>query len=643
MDAKDDFEDDEYLEALASIDTFDGTNFGALAFINTSVASDSSIISNNTTNAGDDGSTQMNAIRSLHQIQFMILCPRVYSSADAQDIVDADPNLQQIQDAEDGVPVKEGPNPESITFLSLQMYARHCFVPAVQAIESLEDEKIDERFIGEGFPAEQSNVVVTRTLSTEAISSTDGNRQKKKSRLLLEGLEDKLRELDLALGQCRRTTLGQIPQVVLHTHPIIMNAAARIPSSGKVDLDELALSPLLTDDTFLNQVQTGVGAWINQIRKVTGLPSTTTFPSRPSNDDDGDADDVYMDLEETNFWTNLDLALKQIRSELTKAEVLLTITILKAAKRFVATIALENNTGLDLAEAHVTDVCTFLRPYPAAVLIAARDFSKVSKALEGMFLHIPKVRHSKFYDMERCVRLIEASTFTLRRRLLFVLKAKSKNSKSHLITGMAFDDYKKDIYQPCLQIFERFDILFGDFTEFVVEQSRRRSATKLTPIDLVQGIRLYHKAVRERLDAIHYFRVQHEKLKNVITEVLLVEKESLSIQTSENGIDFSSESAINEVEDAPMAVFAAVDVIDLSQKGQAAFLAALDGYDRRVDIIEEKLAYLLREKLMICKVILYMLVNYPMTMLSDSLYYVMCNANRMPKICFKCLAALTFS
>jgi hypothetical protein len=583
--------EDDFVEALASTNTFDGTNFGALAFINSSVNLDSSAVN----------VTSVTALKYSHQIQCMILCPRVFwADDDSGDLEPLDPQLQATKDTDDRVTSKEGPNPESITFLSLQMYARHCFVPAVHAIESIEDEKNDGGFIGEGSSTETSIAIAS---NEKSISTDLGkiNREKKKSRLLLEGLEDKLRELDVALGQCRRTTLGQIPQVILRTHPVLTNAASRMPSSGKIDLDELGLSHLLSDDSFLNQVQTGVSTWINQIRKVTGLPTSTAFPSGTNNEED--ADDVYMDMEETTFWTNLDLALKHIKSELSKADVQLTIAILKAAKRFVATIALENNTGIDAAEAHVNDVCNFLRPYPVSALIAARDFNKISKVLENIFLHLPKVRQSRFYDLERCVRLLEASTSTFRRRMLFVLKAKGRKSKSHLITGMTFDEYDKEINHPCTQIFERFDSLFHEFTDFIIEQSRKRPGNKTAPIDLVQGIHLHHKILRERLQSLYYFRVQHQKLRSVVIEVLNAEKDSFSLRSGEGGIDFSAEVAIREVEEAPISVFSIIDVLDLSPKGQAAYLAALDGYDRRVDVIEEKLASVLREKLMMCKVL----------------------------------------
>jgi hypothetical protein len=164
----------------------------------------------------------------------------------------------------------------------------------------LEDEKREDSVITNTLSDNNNNILT--------VEGSNMHRQKKKSRLLLEGLEDKLRELDVALAQCRRTTLGQIPQVVLQADPMITNAAKLIPASGKIDLEELGMSSLLTDDTFLNQVQTGDGTWIHQIRKVTALPTTTVFPSMKTTEDGTETDDVYRDLEETTFWTNLDVA-----------------------------------------------------------------------------------------------------------------------------------------------------------------------------------------------------------------------------------------------------------------------------------------------------------------------------------------------
>ena len=50
------------------------------------------------------------------------------------------------------------------------------------------------------------------------------------------------------------------------------------------------------------------------------------------------------------------------------------------------------------------------------------------------------------------------------------------------------------------------------------------------------------------------------------------------------------------------ALFATLDVLDLGPLGEAAFTSALEGYGQEVDVIEEQLARLLRNKLSACQV-----------------------------------------
>ena len=100
---------------------------------------------------------------------------------------------------------------------------------------------------------------------------------------------------------------------------------------------------------------------------MTILPGTTSFPTiddEAALAEETDGDNSSPAMEELTFWTNLEQSLAHVKSELSKPQVLLTLHLLKHAKRFVATIALENNTGLDGAETHVNDVANFLRRCP---------------------------------------------------------------------------------------------------------------------------------------------------------------------------------------------------------------------------------------------------------------------------------------
>ena len=596
---------DGLASAHASTDVLDGKNMGAIAFINTAATAVASAAG--VSGGGEDGgesdaaaveaSQNQQAVRSSTQLQCMTLCPRIYEEESSKEEVEGTVGGKEQQERSgsgDEGAASSSNGPGSATFLSLQMYARHCFFPAVQAIEAMES--------GENGSAEEKDGDVSAAVTTSddaLVSTSRGQHSAKKKSRILEGLEDKIRELDVALGQCRRSALGQIPHVTLKAHPAIVAATANIPSSGKMDMTELGLAGRMDDDAFLNEVQAGVSAWIGQIRKVTVLPATTPFPSGDSEETEANAD-----LEEVSFWTELEVALKNIRGELSKPEVVLTLTMLKEAKRFLATIALENNTGLEAAEAHATDVANYLRSYPIEQLAASRDMIRVGEAMDSIFEHLPRIRQSRFYDLDRCARLLEASTLTLRQRMESILREKNKSNA--IVLTLSFEQYEKDVRFPTQDIFVRFEDSFDTFTDFLLEQGRRkRVASSMdpskTPAQVVKSIVLYHQLLRERLDVIHSFRVQHEKLRSVVTEVLTGDDDSSGsgsgAPSADDDASAAGATAIREVEEAPMAVFGGVDVLDLSSRGKAAFQTALERYDRKVDAVEEKLAKLLRDKL----------------------------------------------
>ena len=226
--------------ALASTDAPDGRNLGSLAFVNASLLT-----------PGGGGSAAGEEIRSPRQIQCMVLGPRVYPD-------ELLPDAAEGGEGDDEAKVADGPaDPGSATFLALQLYARHCFVPAVRAVEALEEEA-------------DSSSTATTTATSAGGEGTGAVAAKKSGLAALGGLEDRLRELDVALGQCRRGALGRIPVVRLAVHPDVMAASASL-EGGKLDVDGSGLGARVDDDSFLNEVQAGVSRWIAQIRKVRDL------------------------------------------------------------------------------------------------------------------------------------------------------------------------------------------------------------------------------------------------------------------------------------------------------------------------------------------------------------------------------------
>lgn len=380
----------------------------------------------------------------------------------------------------------------------------------------------------------------------------------------LDTLSAKIRELTLALQASSRS--ARLPQVNLSVDDRIQAAAAQMKGDTKIDWQALGLADCLEDDTYLNGLQAGVSQWIVQIRKVTILPKTTPFV-------DGNA------AEELAFWSQLQAELNSINQQLKEPAVTLQLSLLRETKRFVATLALENNTGIEQAGAITNDVVNFLQGYPLQQLQAAVDsFDKIVAAVRAIFDHFPKIRQSRYYSLERSVELFEATTGVLKDSLLAVLTEQFPN-----LLFMDYKEYERAVRYPCVDIFAQFNDRFSEWKDFILEQARRRKLTGMNRV--LEKITLRHTVVSDRLDQIHEFRSSQETLRSVVHTVLREEEPE----------------ALQQVESAPRQIFSMINVLDLSPNGNQALEAALEEYDLQMDAMEERLARLLRDKLTACR------------------------------------------
>ena len=376
-------------------------------------------------------------------------------------------------------------------------------------------------------------------------------------------LQDKIRQLDVALQQTSR--LARLPHVQLPIHSVIAKAIETAGDTGKLDLESLGLTSYVNDDDFLNTLQTGVSQWIVQIRTITVLPKTTPF--------------VETMAEEVAFWTQLQSELQNIQQQLKSPGVEVTLSLLREAKRFVATLALENNTGLEQAVAYTTDVANFIKPLPLQDLQAANDFDKIAAAMNAVFDHLPKIRQSRYYSLERSAQLVQAMTAVVRDSLLTVLEHQHSN-----FLFMDYKEYEEKVRFPVLDVFVQFDDRFDEWKDFFLEQGRRRKLTGLNKV--VEKLVLEHALLKDRLEQIHDFRSSQERLRQVVHTVLREEEPA----------------AIQQVEQAPRQIFGSLQVLDLSPGGSKALESALEEYDLQMDALEERLAKLLRDKLTECQV-----------------------------------------
>lgn len=420
------------------------------------------------------------------------------------------------------------PNSQVTILQTLQLYTRHLYLPAVKQ---------------------------QTTDSSSKASSV---------------LQDKIRELDVAIGQSQRS--ARLPQVTLQVDSLLDSVSSKVDNFNNLDWDSLGLGDKLSDDEFLNKLQSGVSQWITQIRKLTVLPKQTSFPMI--------AEETSADLEEIAFWSQLQTELQSVQSQLKGPGVQMTLAMLREAKRFVATLALENNTGLDQAIAYTQDVEHFLQPYPIVEFQAARDFDKISQTVNAIFDHLPKIRQSRYYSLERSSQLLEATTLTLRKTLVGILQDSYAN-----LLFMDYKEYENKVRFPVQDVFVQFDDRWDQFKDFFLDQARRRKVA--SPAKIIENLTLHHQELAARLDQIHEFRANHERLRDVVTQVLQDEE--------------TESSAIQTVESAPRQIFSSLNILDLSPGGQKALEMALEEYDMQMDAMEERLAKLLRDKLTACQ------------------------------------------
>ena len=226
-----------------------------------------------------------------------------------------------------------------------------------------------------------------------------------------------MRDLHSVVDHLKRA--ANVPAVTLVPHPEILTLLSSSvpsldptsPSDSPLDVNTFDASSILASDETLNSIQSTVNVWIKDITKLTSLTTTTPFPN--------DAN------EEITFWQALSSSLNLTSSTLnTSPSTQLTISVLKQAKRFVTTTALENNTDLPTALTYTSDVNSFLQNFPIKALLASVDLPSLSKATVQMFQHYPKVRNSKNYDLYRLAKLLESTTETLKDQIVTILKVR---------------------------------------------------------------------------------------------------------------------------------------------------------------------------------------------------------------------------
>ena len=355
----------------------------------------------------------------------------------------------------------------------------------------------------------------------------------------------KLAELEASLRQVQQDV--EIPQVVLRVHPAIEAAA----HDGAAGLDAIQPPSLLEDDAFINQLHADMNGWVRAVQTVTKLDRDPAAGTA---------------LQELRFWVALEGALEALEQQLHAPSVALTLDVLKHAKRFHATVSFLADTGLKDCLEKVRGYHVLLRDLPLDALLTASTLEALRDAQDGVLVLLAKKLRVSTYPVRRALSLVDAAGRDARETLLRLLRG----------TALMRLDSAAFAAQTAAaeQLMDAWDELTKELV-YVARDLMRKRADRLMPIKASAP----YTALRTRLAYLQRLRRAHEEL----------------VDMAHVGEAASGEAAhaIRSAFDS----FQHIDVLDVSEQGQAALGAAEAQYNERVAQVESRLIERLQQGL----------------------------------------------
>lgn len=393
----------------------------------------------------------------------------------------------------------------------------------------------------------------------------------------------RLNDLELSLLHLQQNV--DIPEISLSFHSVVQNALEDAESRhSRPSIDSIPQA-LLQDSSFLNRLQANVNTWIKSIQGITKM---TKDPSSTSNQEFSTAS------QEVNFWLSMESALEGIEGQLRSEGVLLTLEILKHAKRFQATVSFTADTGLKEAMEKVQKYNQLMRDFPLDELLSATSLPKVQEAIAQIFSHLNKKLRICPYPIRRALPLVEAISADLDDVLHRLLPG----------TELVNLDYQQfqSIMRTCDGIFRTWEENIKEFTNVAREVTRRRNE-KFIPIKINKK----HSELESRIKYVGTFRDNHEQLQRTIVNVLGPKASIAAVAeataTTNNGAVVEEIGDVDAVEEVQQAWEALqnVDLLDVTETGKERWVQAENLYNERTTRVENSIIARLRDRLATAK------------------------------------------
>jgi dynein heavy chain 1 len=120
----------------------------------------------------------------------------------------------------------------------------------------------------------------------------------------------------------------------------------------------------------------------------------------------------------------MERALALIDEQLKSDQIVLTLEILKTAKRFAVTVSFLADTGLKASTEKVSKYNLLMKEFPINELLSAPDIERVGDSLVQIFQHFNKKLRLSPYPVARALPLVEAISRDFNDQILKVLGSK---------------------------------------------------------------------------------------------------------------------------------------------------------------------------------------------------------------------------
>lgn len=384
---------------------------------------------------------------------------------------------------------------------------------------------------------------------TEGASKTVGEDDRDEQKIGVPNVQRKIMDLCMALMQCQHNV--EIENISLPIDPQIAEAFEKAKAEGR-QLTKDDFKEQMNDSTYQSHLQSGVNKWSKEIQRVAKMQRDAATGSA---------------TQEINFWLGMEKVLNDAQQQLQSPEIQLTLDLLKNARRFLATMSFEADTGLKPAIDKVSNYLLLLREFPINEMLVATTVEQLTQAVRTIFKHMQKIRTAVQYPLSRAFHLVEAVSRDLSDRLLKIMSQRLMQQDAEMFAQNM---------QQCAELFRVWNDELGQFRQLAREQLKKRGNER--PI---VKINCEHEQLQARIEELQKFRRNHMKLQEIIERVLLDGKET---------------TAKAEVAAAYQLV-EQVDVLDVSRGGQQEWENTKRRYDKCIDHAESEITARLRDKL----------------------------------------------